>query len=123
VAGKSRLGFPRRGEVYLVSFDPTVGAEIRKARPAVVLQYDIANRYSPVTIVAAVTSKFTLPPYPTEVLITAPEGGLQVDSVVLLNQVRSIDRQRLIKCLGRLRTDTMKKVDQAIVISFGLVKI
>jgi hypothetical protein len=62
----------------------TVGAEIRKTRPALVLQNDIANRYSPLTIVAAVTSKFDEMLYPTEVLVTAPEGGLSVDSVILL---------------------------------------
>lgn len=123
MATRARLGFPRRGEVYLVSFDPSVGAEIQKTRPAVVVQYDIANRYSPVTIVAAVTSKFEMPLYPTEVLVTASEGGMTKDSVVLLNQVRSIDRRRLVKCLGRLRPETMERVNRAIMISFGLVAI
>ena len=123
MARKGRLRFPRRGEVYLVSFDPTIGAEIQKTRPAVVLQYDIANRYSPITMVAAVTSKFDLPLYPTEVLISAPEGGMTTDSVVLLNQVRSIDRRRMVKCLGRLEAGTMARVNRAILISFGLVTI
>jgi mRNA interferase MazF len=66
---------PKRGEIYLDNFEPTVGAEIRKTRPALVLQNDIANRHSPITIVAAVTSKFDETLYPTEVLVTAPEGG------------------------------------------------
>jgi mRNA interferase MazF len=113
----------RRGDVFLVSFDPTLGAEIRKTRPALVLQNDVANVHSPITIVAAITSKFELPLYPTEVLILAPEGGLSLDSVVLLNQVRSIDRLRLVRRLGRLKSDTLAKVDRAIQISFGLVRI
>ena len=101
---------PKRGEIYLVNFEPTVGSEIRKTRPALVLQNDIANRHSPLTIVAAVTSKFDEMLYPTEVLVTAPEGGLSVDSVVLLNQIRSIDRRRLVRRLGPIRGSTMEKV-------------
>lgn len=120
---KSKVTYPRRGEVYLVSFDPTRGAEIRKSRPALVIQNDIANRYSPVVIVAALTSKFSEPIYPTEVLVRAPEGGLSSDSVVLLNQIRSLDKQRLIKRLGALRPDTMVQVERALQISLGLLKL
>jgi len=112
---------PKRGDVYLVSFDSTVGAEIRKTRPALVIQNDIANRYSSITIVAAITSQFEDRLYPTEVLLTAPEGGLSNDSVVLLNQVRSIDRARLAKRLGAVKTETMVRVDRAIQVSLGLV--
>ena len=112
---------PRRGDIYLVSFDPTVGAEIRKTRPALVIQNDVANRRSPITIVAAITSQFDLPLYPTEVLIDVPEGGFTVQSVVLLNQIRSIDTQRLARRLGRLRTETMERIDRALTISLGLV--
>ncbi len=115
--------FPKRGEMFLVNFDPTVGTEIRKTRPALILQNDISNKHSPITIVAAVTSRFDETLYPTEVLIQPPEGGLRNDSVVLLNQIRSVDRQRLIKKLGNLRADTMKKVDFALQISFGLIEI
>lgn len=114
---------PRRGEVYLVSFDPTVGAEIQKTRPALVLQNDVANRYSPITIVGAITSQFEEPLYPTEVLIMAPEGGLEVDSVVLLNQIRSIDSARLIRRLGKLTPETMRRVDRALMVSLGLVEL
>ena len=78
-----------------------MGAEIQKTRPALVVQNDIANRFSPITIVAAITSRFDASLYPTEVGIRPPEGGLDTDSVVLLNQIRSIDRQRLIRRLGR----------------------
>lgn len=103
---------PKRGEVFLVNFDPTLGTEIRKTRPALILQNDISNEYSPITIVAAVTARFDETLYPTEVLIHPPEGGLKKDSVVLLNQIRSIDKQRLIKKLGLLEQGTMKKVDR-----------
>lgn len=115
--------FPKRGEVFLVNFDPTIGTEIRKTRPALILQNDISNEYSPITIVAAVTSRFDENLYPTEVLVRPPEGGLRSDSVVLLNQIRSVDRLRLMKRLGELKTDTMEKVDFALQISFGLIKI
>lgn len=114
---------PRRGEVYLVSLDPTVGAEIRKTRPAVVVQNDPANRRSPITIVAAVTSQFEEPLYPTEVLVRAPEGGLTTDSVVLLNQIRSVDRRRVVRRLGSLKSETMREVDRALLVSLGLVEL
>jgi mRNA interferase MazF len=114
---------PKRGEIYLANFEPTVGAEIRKTRPALVLQNDIANRHSPITIVAAVTSQFEEPLYPTEVLVKAPEGGLSVDSVVLLNQIRSIDRRRLVRRLGAIPLSTMEKVERSLQISLGLLKV
>ena len=78
-----RIAAVRRGEVYVVSFDPTLGSEIQKTRPALVVQNDIGNRHSPITIVAAITSRLDTRPHPTKVLITAPEGGLSVDSMVL----------------------------------------
>ena len=87
-----------------------LGAEIRKTRPALILRNDVANHHSPLTIVAAISSKFDDPLYPTEVLIARPEGGLNVDSVVLLNQIRSMDRRRLTKRLGAVRPSTMAKV-------------
>jgi mRNA interferase MazF len=104
-----------------VNFDPTIGSEIKKTRPALVIQNDIANRYSPITIVAAITSKFTQPPYPTEVVMSPYEGGLSQPSAVLLNQIRSVDRQRLVKRLGHADPQTMERVDQAIQISLGLL--
>jgi len=116
-----KVRVPRRGEVYLVQFDPTVGAEIQKTRPAVIVQNDVSNRYSPLTIVAAVTSKFDVPPFPTEVLVPAREGGLTADSVVLLNQIRTIDKRRLVKRLGRVEPATLDKVNRALLISLGMV--
>jgi mRNA interferase MazF len=120
---RPRVTSPRRGEVYLVSFDPTVGSEIQRTRPALVLQNDIANRHSPITIVAAITSQFEEPLYPTEVLITPPEGGLTTLSVALLNQIRSIDRQRLVRRLGRVTAGTLERVNRAIQLSLGLIEL
>ena len=123
MARKAKVIRPKRGEIYLVNFDPTVGAEIKKTRPALILQNDIANRYSPITIVAAITSKYDVTLYPTEVLVKPPEGGLTTNAVVLLNQVRSIDKGRLIKRLGVLKPATMQHIDRALQISLGLVNL
>lgn len=123
MAKATHLTYPHRGEVYLVNFDPTLGAEIKKTRPALILQNDIANRHSPITIVAAITSRFDESLYPTEVLMRATEGGLTVDSVVLLNQIRSLDKQRLVRRLGVIKPATMEQVEQALLISFGMVDI
>lgn len=114
---------PRRGEVYLVNFDSTIGAEIQKTRPALIVQNDIANRHSAITIVAAISSQFDQTLYLTEVLISPPEGGLRTESVALLNQIRSIDKQRLMRRVGTLKAETMERVDRAILISLGLIKI
>ena len=78
---------------------------------------------SPITIVAAITSQFEEPLYPTEVLIKAREGGLGSDGVVLLNQIRSIDKRRLVRSLGKLEPDSMVQVDRAIIMSLGLVEV
>ena len=113
-----------RGEVYLVSFDPTVGHEIKKTRPALVIQNDIGNRYSPLTIVAAITSKVSPVPYPVEVVVEpTTTNGLGVRSAIRLDQIRTVDRQRLIKRLGQVDRGTMTKVDEATKISLGLVKL
>lgn len=118
---KQQVTFPKRGEIYLVNFDPTVGSEIQKTRPALILQNDISNQHSPITIVAALTSQFDVELYPTEVLINPPEGGLSYASVVLLNQIRSIDRKRLVKRLGIISEELMNSVNNAIQISLGLI--
>jgi mRNA interferase MazF len=76
---------PKRREVYLVNFDHTIGAELQKTRPALIVQHDIAHRHSLITMVAAMTSQFDAPLYPTEVLIQPPEGGVTLPSVVILD--------------------------------------
>jgi mRNA interferase MazF len=115
---------PRRGEIYLVSFDPTVGREIKKTRPALVIQNNFGNRYGDLTIVAALTSRISSVPYPVEVLVQPSKAnGLQVPSAILLVQVRTVDKQRLIKRLGAVDPSTMQRVDEAILISLGLIEI
>jgi mRNA interferase MazF len=117
------MNFPRRGEIYVVNLEPTIGAEIKKTRPGLVIQNDIGNRSSPLTIIAAITSRFAHPPYPTEVLIEAPEGGLKHDSVVLTNQIRTVDKQRLTRRVGRVKPETLHEVDQALLVSLGLIAV
>ncbi len=119
MAGKVKT--PRRGEVYLVNFDPTQGAKIQKTRPSLVIQNDVSNRRSAITVVAAITSRTDGRVYPTEVFVRAPEGGVRVDSLVVLNQVRSIDKSRLLKRLGSVEPETMQLVDRALEVSLGLV--
>jgi mRNA interferase MazF len=117
------MTFPRRGEVYLVEFDPTRGHEIQKTRPAVIIQNDVSNQYSPITIVAAISSQFGDPPHPREVLVgPGRTTGLSHPSAVILNQIRSIDRQRLLKRIGRIDGATIRRLDDALRISLGLVE-
>ena len=115
---------PWRGDIYLVAFDPTVGYEIRKTRPALVIQNDIGNRHSPLTIVAAITSKVSPVLYPVEVIIQPSiANGLGSLSAIRLDHIRTIDKRRLIKRLGVVGQSTLLKVDEAIQISLGLVEI
>src|SRR5688572_2667063 len=120
---KTKISSIRRGEIYLVSFDPSVGHEIKKTRPALIIQNDIGNQYSPVTIVAAVTSKISAVPYPVEVIVEPSRAnGLSERSAIRLDQIRTMDRRRLIKRLGRADDATIRQVDQAIRLSLALVQ-
>jgi mRNA interferase MazF len=112
----------RRGEIWTVDLEPVVGSEQGKARPALIIQNDIGNLYSPVLIVAAITSGENAR-YDVQVEVEAPEGGLHHNSIVLLNQIRTIDKRRVGRYWGRLSTQTMQQVDEAIKISLGLVPI
>jgi mRNA interferase MazF len=112
----------RRGDIWTVDFEPVVGSEQGKARPAVIIQNDIGNHYSPVLIVAALTSGETAR-YDVQVEVKEPEGGLRHNSLVLLNQIRTIDKKRVGRFWGRLSTQTMRQVDEAIKISLGLVPV
>ena len=120
MAKREKVTQPRRGEIYLVDFEPARCAEIKKTRPALIIQNDIGNRYSPITIVAAITPQIGGKLYPTEVFVKAPEGGLTADSLVLLNQIRSIDNGCLVKRLGAIKPQTMQKVEDALRISMEL---
>jgi mRNA interferase MazF len=116
------MSFPKRGQVFLVNLDPTIGSEIKKTRPAVIIQNDFGNRYAPTTIIAPITTGHTSD-YPIEILVMPPEGGLINNSLIKLDQIRAIDKRRLVKFLGCLNPETMDQVDRAIKISLGLVVI
>ncbi|MBI4148562.1 type II toxin-antitoxin system PemK/MazF family toxin [Candidatus Woesearchaeota archaeon] len=109
----------KRGDVWLVSLDPTTGHEIKKSRPAVIIQNDIGNKFSPITIIAPITSQGTDKVYPIEVLCTV----LDRPGKILLNQIRAIDKLRLVKKLGRLDDDALVAVDDALKISLGLTRL
>jgi mRNA interferase MazF len=119
---RQEIAAPRRGEVWLVALDPTVGHEIKKTRPALVIQNDVGNRHSPLTIVAAMTSKVALVPYPVEVVVEPTRAnGLQVPSAIRLDQIRTVDRRRLIRRMGVVGAAIQGQVDRALKISLGLV--
>ena len=115
---------PRRGEIYLTALDPTVGREIKKTRPALIIQNDTSNRLSETTIVAPITSTVRFPLNPVHAIL-APNAttGLSMPSVALLNQIRTVDRRRLIKRLGSADSATIKLVNRALEISVGLVEL
>ena len=110
----------KRGDIWLANLDPTIGHEIKKSRLAIIIQNDIGNKYSPITIIAPITSQDLDKIYPIEVLLNAKKSGLEKESKALLNQIRAIDKQRLIKKLGKVDEETIIKIDDAIKISLGL---
>ncbi len=114
----------KRGDIYYADLSPVVGSEQGGLRPVLIIQNDVGNRYSPTVIAAAITSKTTKTKLPTHIGIEANlgniGGGLLRDSVVLLEQVRTIDKQRLKEKMGHLDDDVMKSVNEAIAVSFGL---
>jgi mRNA interferase MazF len=118
---ESHNGYPKRGEIYLTALDPALGHEIKKAGPTLIIQNDISNQYGSTTIVAAITSKVSTPPYPNEAIIQPGGSGLHLTSTVRLDQLRTVDRQRLLKRLGVVDGATLRLVDQAIKASLGLV--
>ena len=113
----------KRGEIYWVEFDPVKGSEQGGLRPALVVQNDLGNRYSPTTIVAAVTSRIKRAKLPTHVELPASLGNLAFDSVVLMEQLRTIDKARLLQHVCTLDGDTMRKINRAAEISLGLIDI
>jgi mRNA interferase MazF len=114
--------YPRRGDTFLAALDPTLGREIQKTRPALIIQNDIYNRIGGMTIVAPITSTVRFPLNPVHVLLAAGRStGLEVISVALLSQIRAIDQRRLIKRLGVADDAEMARVDEAIRISLSLV--
>ncbi|MCA0384628.1 MAG: type II toxin-antitoxin system PemK/MazF family toxin [Firmicutes bacterium] len=110
----------KRGDVYFADLSPVRGSEQGGQRPVLIIQNNIGNKYSPTVIVAAITAKIAKAKLPTHVEVGASQVGLLKDSVVLMEQVRTIDKTRLIQKLGQLEDDVMIKVDRALMISLGL---
>lgn len=113
----------KRGDVFYADLSPVIGSEQGGVRPVLVIQNDIGNKYSPTIIVAAITSQINKAKLPTHVEISAPEYGLPKDSVVLLEQVRTIDKKRLREKIGRFNDEMMVKVDDCLKISLGLINL
>ncbi len=112
-----------RGEIYYADLSPVVGSEQGGTRPVLILQNDIGNQYSPTTIVAAITSQIAKAKLPTHVELPAGRAGLGKDSVILLEQIRTIDKSRLLEKVSSLQDELMLKVNHAIEISLGLIDI
>ncbi len=111
----------RRGDVFFANLSPVIGSEQGGVRPVLVLQNDVGNTYSPTTIVAAITSRIKRAKLPTHVELAGPRYHLDRDSVVLLEQIRTIDKQRLREHLAHLEEEAMARVDHALGISLGLL--
>lgn len=109
----------KRGEMYYADLSPVIGSEQGGIRPVLIIQNDIGNKYSPTIIAAAVTSRLNKARLPTHIELTSETYGLPKDSVVLLEQLRTLDKKRLKDKIGLLDTDTMQKVDNALLISLG----
>ncbi|MCB2296010.1 type II toxin-antitoxin system PemK/MazF family toxin [Clostridium algoriphilum] len=109
-----------RGDLYYADMSPVVGSEQGGIRPVVILQNDIANKYSPTVLVAAITSQLRKMRLPTHVELSAEEYGLTNDSVVLLEQMRTIDKKRLKEEIGQVNNADMQKIDTALLIQVGL---
>jgi len=119
--GTKAVDWPKRGEIYLAALDPAVGHEIQKTRPVLIIQNDISNQHSRVTLVAPITSTVRLPLSPLHVLLPADSStGLSVPSVAVFNQIRALDHIRLIRKLGEATALAVLQVDQAILTAFGL---
>lgn len=108
-----------RGELYSACLDPVVGSEQGGVRPVLVIQNDVGNRFSPTVIVLAVTGQMNKAKLPTHVQVTADGNGLQKDSVVLAEQIRTLDKRRLKERIGSLTPEQMDKVTEAVKISLG----
>ena len=110
----------KRGEIYFADLSPVVGSEQGGMRPVLIVQNDTGNRHSPTVIAAAITSQMGKAKLPTHINLSASGCGLTRDSIILLEQIRTIDKSRLRERMGRLDDATMKRVDNAINVSLGL---
>ena len=112
----------KRGELYYADLSPVVGSEQGGVRPVLVVQNDVGNKYSPTVIAAAVTSKINKAKLPTHIELPSNSYGLAKDSVILLEQIRTLDKRRLKERIGEDSENTMTRVDKAILISLGFEK-
>ena len=112
----------KRGDIYYADLSPVVGSEQGGIRPVLIVQNDVGNKYSPTVIAAAITSKLNKSHLPTHIEVDAREYGLAKDSIILLEQIRTIDKQRLKEKMGHLPERMMQEVDDALYVSFGLAK-
>ena len=110
----------RRGDIYYADLSPVVGSEQGGLRPVLIIQNDVGNRYSPTVIAAAITSRMGKTRLPTHIDIYADKAGLAKDSVILLEQIRTLDKRRLKEKMGHLDDGMMAQVNTAIAVSFGL---
>lgn len=110
----------KRGDIFYADLSPVIGSEQGGVRPVLVVQNDVGNKYSPTIIIAAITSQINKARLPTHIEINAPDFGLPKDSVVLLEQIRTIDKKRLREKIGRFNEDMMRTVDEGLKISIGL---
>ncbi len=110
----------KRGDIYYADLSPVVGSEQGGIRPVLIIQNDVGNKYSPTVIAAAITSQINKAKMPTHIELPAKDYGLNKDSVVLLEQIRTIDKKRLREKIGHLDNSLMTTVNDALSISFGL---
>ncbi len=110
----------KRGDIYYADLSPVVGSEQGGVRPVLIVQNDVGNRYSPTVIAAAITSQTEKSKLPTHIELDPRSCGLSKDSVVLLEQIRTIDKKRLKERMGRIDDSAMGRIDRALTISFGL---
>lgn len=111
----------KRGDIYYADLSPVVGSEQGGIRPVLIIQNDVGNKYSPTVIAAAITSRMGKTKLPTHIEVFAERAGLARDSVVLLEQVRTLDKRRLREKMGHLDGDIMQEIDNAIAVSLGLL--
>ena len=110
----------KRGDIYYADLSPVVGSEQGGIRPVLIVQNDVGNKHSPTVIAAAITSQINKARLPTHIELSGQTYGLSKDSVVLLEQIRTIDKKRLKEKMGRLDDDLMSRIDNALAVSFGL---
>jgi len=110
----------RRGDIYFADLSPVVGSEQGGIRPVLIVQNNVGNRHSPTVIAAAITSQINKARLPTHIELSGQSFGLTRDSVVLLEQIRTIDKRRLLERMGKLDEGVMNRVDEALAVSFGL---